>query len=107
MIKLMARTRGKPSVFDNCTGHCDPSPHVCDCDFMPGRAIFLTESQRLQIYQDYHMLPRGRPDRPWSAWPYEPWVIETWKLHSQETGGPEIAARVRHNLTHPQRPLKK
>lgn len=37
----------------------------------------------------------------WSV-PFSPWVLESWKAHSEAIGGAEVAARLRENLSNPQ-----
>ena len=55
---------------------------------MPGQKVVFTEKQR-EFSQKF-----------W-AYPYEPWVIETWRRHSESVDGPAIAAQWRKNLLDP------
>ena len=41
------------------------------------------------------------------AYPFSLWVLETWKKHSEEIGGPEIARKFRENLSNPKETRKK
>ena len=91
--------KGPTPWFDNCTGHCDNEPHVCDCSFMNGRQVFLTERQRKKIEKDYYSLSRDNPQRPTSPSPYEPWVVETWREESKKNGYKKVADSFRKNLS--------
>jgi len=91
--------KGPTPWFDNCTGHCDSEPHTCDCDFMNGRQVFLTERQRKKIEKDYYSLSPDNPQRPTSPSPYEPWVVETWRKESEKNGYGDIASSFRKNLS--------
>jgi hypothetical protein len=63
-----------------CTQVCLSSPHICNCDLMPGRRIYLTEQEREDYRQRYAL-----GDSNWSE-PFEPWVVETWQKHIQAQG---------------------
>ena len=79
----------------NCTKNCKPSPHICDCDFMNGQQVFLTEQDRKNHEEKYL---RGETN---FAYPFEPWVIETWRRHSENIGASAIAEQWRKNLQNP------
>jgi hypothetical protein len=55
---------------------------------MPGEKVFNTDLERNEI-----MNTRGAV--------YEPWVVETWRRHSESIGGPAIAESFRKNLLDP------
>lgn len=77
-----------------CNGTCRESPYICDCSFMPGKQVQYTEEQRAKIYDDYHKLPNGHPDKPFSP----SWVAESMRQQSNFNGWPKIAAEFRKNL---------
>ena len=54
---------------------------------MTGRQVFNTKSDRERIENNYYKYPRGHPKHPFSRFPYEPWVIESWKRRLEELGG--------------------
>ena len=72
----------------NCTQKCKQSPHTCDCDFMNGQQVFLTGKNQEEKYL------RGETN---FSYPYEPWVIETWRKASKANGWDKIAERFRKN----------
>lgn len=47
-------------------------------------------------------MPRNQVKLGGWAYPFEPWVVETWRRRSEEIGGPAIAAAFRKNLTDPE-----
>ena len=55
---------------------------------MPGQKVFLTDQARTNSMNAGSAL-------------YEPWVVETWRRHSESIGGPAIAEAVRKNLLDP------
>ena len=59
---------------------------------MPGKQVFLTKEQEQKHLENYEATKTG-----WST-PYQPWVVETWRRHSESIGGPAIAAEFRKNL---------
>ena len=80
------------SFFKNCTKNCETAPHVCNCDFMPGKQVFLTEQDRQNYEKKWHKTQTG-----W-RYPYEPWVIESWKIAAQENGWDKAAQRFRDKM---------
>ena len=79
--------------IDYCNNKCSIPPHICDCEFMFGKQVLLTDQDRI----DYQ-LKFEKGDVNWAT-PFEPWVIETWKKHSNSINGSKIADAFRNNLS--------
>jgi hypothetical protein len=78
--------------FKNCTGICKDGKKKCNCDFMPKRYTFLSKAKRQKIEQN--------ENDPW-RYPYEPWVIETWKLHIDNLNCRDTLNKIRETLSNP------
>ena len=73
--------------FKNCTNRCQDGTQPCNCDFMPGRKVFNSREERIALWKKGAII--------------EPWVVETWRQHSEAIGGPAIAELFRKNLIDP------
>jgi len=54
---------------------------------MPGRKVFNSREEQIALWKKGAF--------------FEPWVVETWRRHSEAIGGPAIAAQFRKNLIDP------
>jgi len=87
------------STFDNCTRQCENEPHICNCDFMPGRAVYYTHAHNAKMkdaYERYHWSDSRHP--PYN-YPTPPWVLENMRRYSESIGALAIAIEFRRNLT--------
>lgn len=72
-----------------CSGRCRKPPYTCSGQPKPD---FLTEKQRRA--HDRAFL-RGETN---FRTPFEPWVVRSWARHLDETGGFDVADRIRKNI---------
>lgn len=73
-----------------CTGQCRKPPYTCNGQPAPG---YLTDRQRQQHQKFYE-----QGDTQF-AYPFEPWVVNSWAEGLDKTGGREKAERFGKNLT--------